>query len=85
MDQELPPAWTGNFISSTLSDHKKAFIARKQRLTVCPRVKPVRMQSMRLLNYRRRQDEVFFLSGAILIFSTAMMTVMYYAMRWRFS
>jgi len=36
---------------------------------------------MRLINYLRRQDEMFFLSGAILIFSTAMMTVMYYAMR----
>jgi len=36
---------------------------------------------MRLINYRRRQDELFFLSGAILIFSAALMTAMYYVMR----
>jgi len=36
---------------------------------------------MRLINYPRRQIEMFLMSGAILIFSAAMMTVMYYAIR----
>ena len=36
---------------------------------------------MRLINHRGRQVEMFLMSGAILIFSAAMTTVMYYAIR----
>jgi len=36
---------------------------------------------MRRIDKRRTLNEIFYFWGAVLIFSAAMMTVMYYAMR----